>query len=31
MNFMDLYLDAQKYHEKIDGPEKDINHNELYR
>lgn len=31
MNFMDLYLDAQKYHEKIDEPEKDINHNEIYR
>lgn len=31
MNFMDLYLDAQKYHEKIDEPENDINHNELYR
>jgi len=28
---MDLYLDAQKYHEKIDEPEKDINHNEIYR
>lgn len=31
MNFMDLYLDAQKYHEKIDEPENDINHNEIYR
>lgn len=31
MNFMDLYLDAQTYHEKIDEPEKDINHNEIYR
>ena len=31
MNFMDLYLDAQKYHEKIDEPEKDVNHNEIYR
>ncbi len=31
MNFMDLYLDAQKYHEDIDEPEKDVNHNELYR
>lgn len=31
MNFMDLYLDAQKYHEKINEPEKDINHNEIYR
>ena len=30
MNFMDLYLDAQKYHEDIDEPEKDVNHNELY-
>lgn len=31
MNFMDLYLDAQRYHEDIDEPEKDVNHNELYR
>lgn len=31
MNFMDLYLDAQKYHEKIDEPEIEVNHNELYR
>lgn len=31
MNFMDLYLDAQRYHEKIDEPENDINHNEIYR
>ena len=31
MNFMDLYLDTQKYHEKIDEPEKDVNHNEIYR
>lgn len=31
MNFMDLYLDAQKYHEKIDEPEIEVNHNEIYR
>ena len=31
MNFMDLYLDAQKYHEKIDEPKNDIDHNEIYR
>ena len=30
MNFMDLYLDAQKYHEKIDEPEIEVNHNEIY-
>lgn len=31
MNFVDLYLDAQKYHEKIDEPEIEVNHNEIYR
>lgn len=31
MNFMDLYLDAQRYHEKIGEPEIEVNHNEIYR